>query len=73
MYDNIVIKNVMFKDNFFVVYWSDIESNVNAYVVVQRWLLDEKYYLQENGYFIVHGWNQWLWKGLWDVAYGCIK
>lgn len=73
MYDNIVIKNIMFKDNFFVVYWNDIESNVNAYVVVQMWLLDEKYYLQKNGYFIVHGWNQWLWKGLSDIAYSCIK
>jgi hypothetical protein len=73
LYSNIKITEVLYKDNFMVIYWYDTESKVNAYAVIENWLLDEKYYLHTWKYYIVHWWNRWLWKGLSDLVYKIIK
>lgn len=73
MYINVEIKNILYKDNFFVVYWYDRESSVSAYSIVENSLLDEKFYLNKWKYYIVYWWNRWLWKWLSDLSYNCIK
>ncbi len=73
MYSNINIKKSLYKDNFLVIYWYDTESKRNAYTVIENGLLDSEYYLNKGKYYIVHGWDRWLWKWLSDLAYKCIK
>jgi hypothetical protein len=73
MYSNIKITKILYKDNFMVIYWVDLETWITAYWVLENWLLDTNFYLNKWKYYIVHWWNRWLWKWLADLIYNSIN
>ncbi len=70
---NIKITEILYKDNFIVIYWYDTDSKIKAYSVIENWLLEGWFYLNKWKYYIVY-WLDWnLWRKLSFLSYNCIK
>ena len=72
IYSNVVITDIFYKDNFFLVEGYDNESKLESYVVVWVWEW-VNHCTKKWKYFVCTGWNRWLWKWLSTLAYQCIK
>ncbi|MFK7780295.1 MAG: hypothetical protein QM490_04030 [Candidatus Gracilibacteria bacterium] len=73
MYSNIEITDVLYKDNFMVLYGFDIENKVKARVVIEKGLSDLIYHLKKGKYYIAHSGDIELGSLLANLAYGAIK
>lgn len=72
MYLNIEIIKILYKDNFFVVYWYHNETKTLTYTIIGIWDWTKKC-KKIWDYNNCNWWDRLLWKGFSDLANYCIK